>query len=110
MSNVGETIRRGLESLIATREPADELSPEEEKQLKDVMDVLEPELDTVAKDLLREEIKDKLRRNPDKIRILKKQIAKGKKPSLKRKVGCIFIQTGDGSPTDPIEEVLLAST
>jgi hypothetical protein len=31
-------------------------------------------------------------------------------PKLKRKTGCIFIQFGEGTPDDPIQEFILAQT
>jgi len=88
---------------------ARKLTKEEEKVVEEFMQSLDPEIKALAEDLVREEIKDKLR-SGYKIDVLKRAVKEKKKPKLKRKRGCIFLQIGEGTPTDPIDEIMIAST
>jgi len=86
-------------------------SEEDEKVIQKFMEHMDEEIEKYAKDLIRVEIRDKiLSRGSAAIEAIKAAIEKGKIPKLKRKKGCIFIQFGEGTPEDPIEEILIAST
>lgn len=87
----------------------DELSPEDQKLVDALMEKVAPEIEEKAKVLLAAEIKDRIVRHGDFVS-LGKMLKKGKKLSIKRKKGCIFIQFGTGDAEDPIEEFLVAST
>jgi len=73
------------------------------------MEQMRPEIEEKAKALLTAEIRDRIVKKAD-LAGLGKALRKGKKLSLKRKRGCIFVQFGTGEPDDPIDEFLLAST
>lgn len=86
-------------------------SEEDERVIEEFMQLMDEEIEKYAKDLIRIEVRDKiLSRGPAAIGAIKEALRKGKKPKLKRKKGCIFIQFGEGTPQDPIEEMLIAST
>ena len=88
-----------------------ELSREDETTLNEFMESMNEDIEKYAKDLLRAEIRDRLvRMGPAAIARVRRALKKGKKPALKRKTGCIYIQFGDGSPNDPIDEWLIANT
>jgi len=87
----------------------DELDEETKKAIDMFIDVIRPDVQEKAVELLLNEVRDKIARTGDINRIIK-MTKKGKKPSLKRKKGCIFVQFGEGTPEDPIEEVMIAST
>jgi len=71
---------------------------------------LMPQIKEVAVDLLKEEIRTKLESDPSAIAKLREAVKKCKEVLIKRKRGCIFIQLGTGTPKDPIDEILIAST
>lgn len=73
------------------------------------MDQMMPDIEKKAAELLKNEIRDKIARTGDINKIME-YVKKGKKPKLKRKKGCIFIQFGTGDPDDEIEEFMVAST
>jgi len=86
-------------------------SEEDERVIEEFMQLMDEEIEKYAKDLIRMEVRDKiLSRGPAAIEAIREALRKGKKPKLKRKKGCIFIQFGEGTPQDPIEEMLIAST
>jgi len=88
-----------------------ELSKEDEEVINKFMELMNEEIEKYAKDLIRAEIRDKIvRLGPRSIKALQDAIKTGKKPKLKRKKGCIFLQFGEGTPDDPIDELLIAST
>lgn len=87
----------------------DKLDKETKKAIDKFIDEIEPDVQKKAVELLRNEIRDKVARTGN-INKLLEYLKKGKKPSLKRKKGCIFIQFGTGDPNDQIEEFLVAST
>lgn len=81
---------------------------EEETLIKDFMTLMDEEIEKYAKDLIRAELRDQiLKRGPEAYPIIREALKKGKKPGLKRKKGCIYLQFGSGSPEDPIEEILI---
>jgi len=90
--------------------PLEEASPEVKKKVNDFLGKLMPQLQNVAVDLLKEEIRDKLERDPSAIAKLEEAVKKSKDILIKRKRGCIYIQCGTGTPKDPIDEILIAST
>jgi len=84
---------------------------EEEKLIKDFMGLMDEEIEKYAKDLICAELRDQiLKRGPEAFPIIREALKKGKKPALKRKKGCIYLQFGSGSPEDPIEEILILRT
>lgn len=85
------------------------LDTEGKKTVDTLMDQLKPDIEAKAIELLTNEIRDKIARSGD-IKKLQEAATKGKKMEVKRKKGCIFIQLGTGTPTDPIEEFLIANT
>jgi len=91
--------------------PQEEASPEIKKEVDGFLEKeLMPQVKEVAVDLLKEEIRDKLERDPSAIAKLREAVKKNKEVLIKRKRGCIYIQCGIGTPTDPIDEILIAST
>lgn len=102
--------RTGVTLASFPRDVTYEELPEAERKIVDgVMELLVPEIEEKAKILLTEEIRDRLVRKASLVDMAK-LLKKGKKPRIKRKKGCIFIQFGTGEPKDPIEEFLVAST
>ena len=92
--------------------PKEEWAPskEDEEVINEFMDLMDEEIKKYAEDLIRVEVRDKIvSRGPQAINVIKEAIKKGGKPKLKRKKGCIFIQFGEGTPEDPIDELLIAS-
>jgi len=87
----------------------DELDENTKKAIDTFIEEIRPDVQEKAAELLLNEIRDKIARTGDINKIIK-MTKKGKKPSVKRKQGCIFLQFGDGTPTSPIEEFLIAST
>jgi len=87
----------------------DELDEETKKAIDNFIDKIRPDVEKKAAELLLNEMRDKIARTGDINKIIR-MTKKGKKPSLKRKKGCIFLQFGEGTPEDPIEEILIAST
>jgi len=87
----------------------DDLDDETKKAIDAFIDEIRPDVQEKAAELLLNEMRDKIARTGDINKIIK-MAKKGKKPSIKRKRGCIFVQFGDGTPGDPIEEILIAST
>jgi len=91
--------------------PQVEASPQVKKEVSVFLDKeLMPQLKDVAVDLFKEEIRDKLEGNPSAIAKLREAVKKHKEVLIKRKRGCIYIQLGTGTPKDPIDEILIAST
>ena len=86
----------------------EDLTEEEKKAVDVFMLQIEEEVQKKATDLLRNEIRDKIAASGNIAKLLK--MAKKKKPKLKRKRGCIFIQMGSGEPNDKIEEMLIGNT
>lgn len=81
--------------------------PQEDKAVVDaLMEKLKPDIEEKAAAILAAEIRDRLVRQGD-IVSMEKLLKKGKKPHIKRKKGCIFLQFGSG---EAIEEFLVAST
>lgn len=87
----------------------DELDEKTKKAIDTFIDEIRPDVQEKAAELLLNEIRDKIARTGDINKIIK-MMKKGKKGKLKRKKGCIFLQFGEGTPEDPIEEVMIAST
>lgn len=84
--------------------------PKETKQAIDkFMETLKPDIEKKAAELLEAEIRDKIAKTGD-INKITAAMKKGKKISLKRKRGCIYLQLGSGDPNDKIEEFLIANT
>lgn len=91
--------------------PTEEAPPETKKEVNAFLEKeLMPKIKEVAVDLLKEEIRDKLERDPSAIAKVREALKKHKDVLIKRKRGCIYIQFGTGTPIDPIDEVLIAST
>jgi hypothetical protein len=86
-----------------------DLGPEEKKIVDEFIDTIDSEINLKAVELIKAELRDKIARRGDVARI-SKLLRKGKKPYLKRKKGCIFVQFGTGEPNDEMEEFLLMST
>ena len=72
------------------------------------MKTLEPEIMQDGGKILKEEIKGKLLRggNPQRI---KEHQSKGKKGKLKRRRGCVYLEFGEGTPSDPVDSLLILS-
>jgi len=87
----------------ATQEVKKEVDSFLEKELM-------PQIKEVAVDLLKEEIRTKLESDPSAIVKLREAVEKHKEILIKRKRGCIYLQFGTGTPKDPMDEVLIAST
>jgi len=87
----------------------DELDEKTKEAIDTFIEEIRPDVEKKAGELLLNEMRDKIARTGDINKIIK-MMKKGKKPSLKRKKGCIFVQFGEGTPEDPIEEVMIAST
>lgn len=87
----------------------DELDEKGKKAVDALMEELKSDIEQKAGELLFAEIRDKIVRSGD-IKKLEGYVKKGKKPRVKRKDGCIFIQFGTGDPSDEIHEFLVAST
>ncbi len=86
-------------------------SKKDEKTIKQFMELMDSEIKKYAEDLIRFEVRDKiLKKGPGAIPVIREALKKGKKPKLKRKKGCIYVQFGEGTPEDPIDEILIAST
>ena len=86
-------------------------SSEDEQVINEFMTMMDEEIKKYAEDLVRMEVRDKiLRTGPSIIKKLKQAIKKGQKAKLKRKKGCIFVQFGEGTPDDPIDEIMIATT
>lgn len=95
------------EGVVAKWKP----SKKDEKTIRQFMELMDSEIKKYAEDLIRFEVRDKIvKKGPDAIPVIKEALKKGKKPKLKRKKGCIYIQFGEGTPEDPIDEILIAST
>jgi len=91
--------------------PQEEASPQVKKEVDGFLEKeLMPQVKEVAVDLLKEEIRDKLERDPSAIAKLREAVKQHKEVLIKRKRGCIYIQCGTGTPKDPIDEILIAST
>jgi len=117
--NVGPTeptvsdLARAFTSILrgTTTIPTEEVSPEIKKEVDKFVDTeLTPQIKEVAVDLLKEEVRDKLYRDQSAIAKIREAVKKHKKVLIKRKRGCIYLQFGTGTPKDPIDEVLIAST
>jgi len=101
----------GITELPVVQRKEWKLSKEDEKVINDFMDLMDEDIKKYAEDLIRVEIRDKIvSRGREAINIIKEAVKKRKKPKLKRKKGCIYIQFGEGTPEDPIEEIMIAAT
>ena len=88
-----------------------EPTPEVKKEVDSFLEKeLGPQIKEVAVDLLKEEIRQKLETDPLAMAKLREAVKQHKEVLVKRKRGCIYIQCGTGTPKDPIDEVLIAST
>ena len=95
---------------LAPRLKLEELSDEDRKSVDEFMKQADSEINEVAADLLRAEVRDRILTNRESIDFVKKTLQEKKEVKLKRKKGCIFLTTGAGTPSDPIDEILIAST
>jgi hypothetical protein len=86
-----------------------DLDPEAKKAVDEFIETLKPDIEQKAVALITAEIRDRVARTGNITRI-KQLLKKGKKPTVKRKKGCIFIQFGTGEPDDEIEEFMVMST
>jgi len=86
-----------------------DLDPEAKKTIDEFVETLKPDIEQKAVALITAELKDRVARTGNITRI-KQLLKKGKKPTLKRKKGCIFVQFGTGEPDDEIEEFMVMST
>ena len=96
-------------AIPALADTYDNLDKEAKEAIDKFMEEINPDIEKKAAELLRNEIRDKIARTGD-INKLMSAVKKGKKISLKRKKGCIFLQMGSGDPGDEIEEFMVAST
>jgi hypothetical protein len=113
-------VSQAIESLLSSRNIAPifqgasivdsyaELDPDSKQIVDEFVETLKPDIEQKATALITAELRDRVARTGDIARI-KKLLKKGKKPSLKRKKGCIYVQFGTGDPDDEIEEFLLMS-
>jgi hypothetical protein len=102
-------VRPFMSAALATDRNPEQLTKEQHQTVTDFMEALEPEIDAKAKDMLTFEIRDRLIRRGD-FEIIERNLRLGRKPQLKRKTGCLFIQFGTGEANDPIEEFMVATS
>jgi hypothetical protein len=87
----------------------EELDKKTKTAIDSFMDQMRPDIEKKAVELLKNEVRDKIARIGNINKIIK-AVKAGKKPSLKRKKGCIYLQLGSGDPNDQIEEFIIATT
>ncbi|GAI38559.1 unnamed protein product, partial [marine sediment metagenome] len=87
----------------------EELDKKTKAVIDKFMDQMRPDIEKKAVELLKNEVRDKIARTGNINKIIK-AVKAGKKPSLKRKKGCIYLQLGSGDPNDQIEEFIIATT
>lgn len=73
------------------------------------MENLEPEIKEIAVAMIREEIRDKLLLGGHAKKI-KEALTKKRRAKIKRKKGCVFLELGEGTPTDPTDSIMVWST
>lgn len=87
----------------------EELPIHDRKTIDDFVAQLEPEIEAKSKDLMRAEIRDRIVKMGN-MPAIEKLLRRGKEPKLMRKRGCIYIQFGDGTPYNEIEEFMIVSS
>jgi len=95
---------------VAPKLKPEELTDEDRKAVDEFMEQMDSQINEVAVDLLRAEVHDRILTSRESIEFAKKALREKKEAKLKRKKGCIFLQTGEGTPNDPIDEMLIATT